>query len=55
MKGKVKFINGDKELYENYSLGQIIGRGNSMVFEATSKDGKIIDCVKEMILSDNPT
>ena len=52
MKGKVKFLSGDRELYDNFKLGHIIGTGNSVVFEGVSKDGKI-DCIKEIILSDN--
>lgn len=49
MKKTVKFISGDRELYDNFQLTQVIGKGNSIVYEAVNKEGRA-ECVKEVKL-----
>lgn len=29
----VKFLNGDRDLYEHFKIRQVIGTGNSIVYE----------------------
>ena len=38
---KAKFISGDREIYENFTVGRLIGKGNSFVYEIHDDFGKI--------------
>ena len=48
---KPKFISGDKDIYENFTVGRLIGKGNSFVYEVIDED-KNIECVKEIRFED---
>lgn len=37
----VKFISGDKHLYDRFKMRQVIGTGNSIVYEAIDEEGNI--------------
>lgn len=41
----VKFVSGDRDLYERFRLRQVIGTGNSIVYEVNDEEGNI-ECVK---------
>lgn len=41
----VKFISGDRDLYERFKMRQVIGTGNSIVYEVMDEDLNI-ECVK---------
>ena len=47
----VKFISGDRELYEHFKIKHVIGTGNSLVFEVNDEENNI-ECVKEIRLND---
>lgn len=53
MTRETKFVSGDQNLYERYTLKKerVIGRGNSLVFEVEDEHGHI-ECVKEVRLED---
>lgn len=39
---KAKFISGDKEMFEAFNIGRVIGKGgNSFVYEVVDKEGSI--------------
>jgi len=50
----VKFVSGDRELYDRFKLRQVIGTGNSIVYEVVDEDGSV-ECVKEIRLDDKQT
>ena len=54
MKQAPKFLSGDRELYDKYTIRRerVIGRGNSYVYETTDEEGTR-ECVKEVRLEDN--
>lgn len=47
----VKFVSGERELWERFRLKQVIGTGNSIVYEVGDDEGNI-ECVKEIRLDD---
>jgi hypothetical protein len=47
----VKFISGERDLYERFKMRQVIGTGNSIVYEIIDEEGNI-ECVKEIRLDD---
>ena len=48
-----KFLSGDKELYDKYTIrrDRVVGRGISYVYEAHHEEGTV-ECVKEVRLED---
>jgi hypothetical protein len=54
MHKQAKFMSGDRDLYERFTIKRerVIGRGNSYVYEVEDDEGNI-ECVKEVRLEDN--
>jgi serine/threonine protein kinase len=50
----VKFVSGDRELYEHFRIKHVIGTGNSIVYEVADEEENI-ECVKEIRLDDKQT
>lgn len=50
----VKFLNGDRELYDHFKIKQVIGTGNSIVYEVVDEEANV-ECVKEIRLDDKQT
>lgn len=42
-KQEPKFLNGDRELYDKYTIrrDRVIGRGNSFVYEVVDDEGNL--------------
>ena len=38
---KAKFISGDRDIFENFTVGRLIGKGNSFVYEVTEENSNI--------------
>ena len=50
---KIDFLEGNKDLYQNYELGRWIGKGLNMVWEAINKETFEIEAIKEIQIKDN--
>lgn len=37
----VKFVSGDRELYDRFKIKQVIGTGNSIVYEVVDEDASV--------------
>lgn len=47
----MKFVSGDRELYERFRIRHVIGTGNSIVYEVADEEENL-ECVKEIRLDD---